>query len=51
MVRTLATVAAELQAMGHAVEVIGPDRFRTLPCPTYPDIPLAAAAAAGGWRG
>ena len=41
MVRTLATVAAELQAMGHAVEVIGPDRFRTLPCPTYPDIPLA----------
>ncbi len=27
--------------MGHAVEVIGPDRFRTLPCPTYPDIPLA----------
>ncbi len=27
--------------MGHAVEVIGPERFRTLPCPTYPDIRLA----------
>jgi len=41
VVRTLATVAHELRAMGHAVEVIGPDRFRTLPCPTYPDIRLA----------
>ncbi|MDA8251444.1 MAG: glycosyltransferase family 1 protein [Rhodospirillales bacterium] len=41
VVRTLATVAGELAAMGQAVEVIGPDRFRTLPCPTYPDIPLA----------
>ncbi len=27
--------------MGHVVEVIGPDRFRTLPCPTYPDIRLS----------
>ena len=41
VVRTLATVAAELAAMGHAVEVIGPDRFRTVPLPTYPDIRLA----------
>jgi glycosyltransferase involved in cell wall biosynthesis len=41
VVRTLATVAGELGAMGHGVEVIGPDRFRTLPCPTYPGIPLA----------
>ncbi len=41
MVRTLATVAGELAGMGHAVEVIGPDRFRTLPLPTYPDIRLA----------
>ncbi len=41
MVRTLATVADELRMLGHAVEVIGPDRFRTLPCPTYPDIRLA----------
>lgn len=41
VVRTLSTVAAELTAMGHAVEVIGPDRFRTVPLPTYPDIRLA----------
>ena len=27
--------------MGHTVEVIGPDRFRTVPCPTYPDIRLS----------
>ena len=41
VVRTLSTVAGELAAMGHEVEVIGPDRFRTLPCPTYPDIRLS----------
>jgi glycosyltransferase involved in cell wall biosynthesis len=41
VVRTLSTVADELVAMGHTVEVIGPDRFRTLPLPTYPDIRLA----------
>lgn len=27
--------------MGYVVEVIGPDRFRTVPCPTYPDIRLS----------
>ena len=41
VVRTLTTVADELRAMGHVVEVIGPDRFRTIPCPTYPDIALS----------
>jgi glycosyltransferase involved in cell wall biosynthesis len=41
VVRTLTTVMLELEAMGHVVEVIGPDRFRTLPCPTYPDIALS----------
>ena len=41
VVRTLSTVAQELQDMGHVVDVIGPDRFRTLPCPTYPDIALS----------
>jgi glycosyltransferase involved in cell wall biosynthesis len=41
VVRTLATVGGELQAMGHVVEVIGPNRFRTFPCPTYPDIALS----------
>ena len=41
VVRTLATLVHELQAMGVVAEVIGPDRFRTLPCPTYPDIRLS----------
>lgn len=41
VVRTMTTILSELQAMGHVVEVIGPDRFRTLPCPTYPDIALS----------
>ncbi len=41
VVRTLATLRGELRAMGHEAEVIGPDRFRTVPCPTYPDIRLS----------
>lgn len=41
VVRTLRTIADELRAMGHVVEVIGPDRFRTIPCPTYSSIRLA----------
>ncbi len=41
VVRTLASVADELAAMGHTVDVIGPDRFRTVAMPTYPDIRLA----------
>jgi glycosyltransferase involved in cell wall biosynthesis len=41
VVRTLETISAELRALGHTVEVIGPDRFTTLPCPTYPDIRLS----------
>ncbi len=41
VVRTLATLVRELRAMGVVAEVIGPDRFRTLPCPTYPDIRLS----------
>jgi len=41
VVRTLVTLTAELTAMGHTVDVIGPDRFRSIPCPTYPDIALS----------
>jgi len=41
VVRTLATLLAELAQLGVTAEVIGPDRFRTLPCPTYPDIRLS----------
>lgn len=41
VVRTLDTVRDELEAMGHEIDVLGPDRFRTMPCPTYPEIRLA----------
>ena len=45
VVRTLSTVSEALRGMGHTVEVIGPDRFRTVPLPTYPDIRLAVLPA------
>jgi glycosyltransferase involved in cell wall biosynthesis len=41
VVRTIETIVRLLQAEGHEVEVFGPDRFRTLPCPTYPEIRLS----------
>ena len=41
VVRTLETVSRLLREWGHEVEVFGPDRFRTLPCPTYPEIRLS----------
>jgi len=44
VVRTLQSVRAELERMGHVVEIIGPDRFASLPCPTYPEIRLAMVA-------
>jgi glycosyltransferase involved in cell wall biosynthesis len=34
-------VRQKLIAAGHELMVIGPDRFHTLPCPTYPEIRLA----------
>lgn len=41
VVRTLSMVAAELTALGHEVEVIGPDWFRTVAMPTYRTIRVA----------
>jgi glycosyltransferase involved in cell wall biosynthesis len=41
VVRTLQRVRQECEALGHEVEVLSPDQFRTLPCPTYPEIRLA----------
>lgn len=43
VVRSLEAVIGELRAMGHQVLVIAPDTFRSLPCPTYPEIRLALA--------
>ncbi len=44
VVRTIATVRDEIRKLGHTVEVIGPEHFRTVPMPTYPEIRLAIAA-------
>jgi len=41
VVRTLKTTARELHSMGHQVRFLTPLEFRTLPCPTYPEIRLS----------
>jgi glycosyltransferase involved in cell wall biosynthesis len=41
VVRTLESLVGELAQAGHAVETVSPDRFRTIPCPTYSEIRLA----------
>lgn len=41
VVRAIENLAAELTALGDAVEVIGPDRFRNFPMPGYAEIRLA----------
>ena len=41
VVRTLRATCDALRERGHDVEVISPDQFRSVPCPTYPDIRLA----------
>ena len=43
VVRTLTETVARLRARGHEVLVIAPDQFRSVPCPSYPDIRLALA--------
>lgn len=46
VVRTLSAVRAELEAMGHVVQMFSPDGYASVPCPTYPEIRLAFARAA-----
>lgn len=41
VVRTLTTLKGHLQAAGHEAITITPDQFRSVPCPTYPEIRLA----------
>ena len=41
VVRSLGQLARELRSQGIEVEIFGPDRFSTLPCPFYPEIRLA----------
>lgn len=44
VVRTLETVGETLRRQGHEFVVIGPDKFRTIPCPSYPEIRLSIDA-------
>jgi glycosyltransferase involved in cell wall biosynthesis len=41
VVRTLGTLREELTNLGHEPVFITPDQFRSIPCPTYPEIRLA----------
>jgi glycosyltransferase involved in cell wall biosynthesis len=51
VVVTLRNTIACLERWGHEVRVISPAGFRTLPMPTYPEIPLALFPARGVARG
>ena len=44
VVRTYQRTTTMLADHGYTVDVIGPDQFRTIPCPTYPEIRLAIDA-------
>jgi len=41
VVRTLSITVAELERADHVVDVVHPGAFRSVPCPTYPEIRLA----------
>jgi glycosyltransferase involved in cell wall biosynthesis len=41
VVRTLQALVDELRAAGREVVLITPEQFRTVPCPTYPEIRLS----------
>lgn len=43
VVRTLQSVRAELERAGHQVLIVSPDQYRSVPCPSYPEIRLALA--------
>jgi glycosyltransferase involved in cell wall biosynthesis len=45
VVRTLKNTTKELTALGHRVELLTPLEFKTIPCPTYPEIRLSLMPA------
>jgi glycosyltransferase involved in cell wall biosynthesis len=50
VVRSLSTTAECLRSRGFEVDIIEPSSFRTLPCPTYPEIRLSLACRRGVHR-
>ena len=47
VVRALSTTVDRLRMRGHMVELITPDQFWTVPCPSYAEIRLALGCARG----
>ncbi|VXC24282.1 Glycosyl transferase group 1 [Burkholderia sp. 8Y] len=45
VVRTLKNTSKELMALGHRVDMLTPLEFKTIPCPTYPEIRLSLMPA------
>ena len=43
VVRTYENTATQLQQLGHALCLVNPEGYRTMPCPTYSSIRLAVA--------
>jgi glycosyltransferase involved in cell wall biosynthesis len=41
VVTSLSKTIQELKKLGHQIQTVTPDQFRTFPCPTYPEIRLA----------
>ncbi|MDM8350162.1 glycosyltransferase family 1 protein [Pseudomonas sp. sp1636] len=41
VVTSLQALVGELRGLGHQVKLLSPPDFRRLPCPSYPEIPLA----------
>ena len=41
VVNSLNMTCIKLREIGHKIEVIGPDKFKTFPCPSYPSIRLS----------
>ncbi|MBH1965311.1 MAG: glycosyltransferase family 1 protein [Comamonadaceae bacterium] len=50
VVRTLKMTTRELRAMGHSTHILSPLDFKSVPCPTYPEISLALATRAATAR-
>ena len=46
VVTTLSRTAATLRSWGHEMLMLTPDRFKTFPCPTYPEIRLSMVTPA-----
>lgn len=46
VVTTLGHTAKTLEGLGYRVEIVNPSQFRSVPCPSYPEIPLSLVTPA-----